>query len=98
MKKLAHLMKYLIKTRNIPLILGSSDTGIRKWWIDTSLEVHPNIKGHTRGGMSTRKGFLVVTSTKHNLKTQISIEAEVVGLDDCMPEVCWTHHLLEAQD
>ena len=29
--KLTHLMKYLRKTRNIPLILGAGGTGIFKW-------------------------------------------------------------------
>ena len=32
-QKLAHLMKYLRKTRKLPLILGDGGAGILKWWI-----------------------------------------------------------------
>ena len=46
-KKLAHLTKYLRKTRNLPLILGVGDTVILKRWIDASFAVHPNIIGNT---------------------------------------------------
>ena len=92
------MMKYLRKTRNIPLILGAGDTGIIKWWIDASLSVHINMKRHTGEGLSIGKGFLVVTPTKHYLNTQSSTEAEIVVVDDCMPAVCWKKHLLEARD
>ena len=91
-------MKYLRKTINIPLILGNGGTGILKWWIDASFAVHHNMRGNTGGGMSMGRGFTVVTSTKKNINTQISTEADMVGVDDCIPEVCWTQYLLEAQN
>ena len=37
LKKLAHLMKYVSKTRNLPLILGVGGAVILKWWVDASL-------------------------------------------------------------
>ena len=91
-------MNYLRKTRNIPLILGESGTGIIKWWIDSSFTVHSNIRGHTGGGLSTVRGLPVVTSTKNKLNNLISKEAGIVRVDDCMPSVCWTRYFLEAQD
>ena len=45
-------MNYLRKTRNLTLILVTGGTGILKWWIDASFEVHPNMRGHTGGGLS----------------------------------------------
>ena len=48
-KKLAHLMKYLRKTRNLPLVLGSGGIGILNWWIDSSFAVHHNMRGHNGG-------------------------------------------------
>jgi hypothetical protein len=39
-----------------------------------------------------------VTSTnKQKLNTRSSTESELVGVDDCMPAICWTRYFLEAQ-
>ena len=44
------------------------------------------------------RGLLVVTSTEHKLNTWISTEADIFGVDDCIPAVCWTRYLIEAQE
>jgi hypothetical protein len=90
-KKLVHLMRYLRGTRTMPLILSA------KWWIDSSFAVHPNMRGHSGGGLSLGRGFPMVSSTKQKLNTRSSTETEVVGVDDFMPAVCWTKCFLEAQ-
>ena len=95
--KLTHLVKYLRGTRELPLILSAEGSGILKWWIDGSFAVHPNMRGHTGGGLSLGRGFPIVNSTKQKLNTRSSTESEVVGVDDCMPAVCWTRYFLEAQ-
>ena len=87
-------MKYLRKTTNLPLILGASGTVILNWWIYASLAVHPNMRGHTGGGLSKGREFPVVTSTNQKLKTRSSTETYI----DCMPSVCWTWYFLETQD
>jgi hypothetical protein len=96
-KKLSHLMKYLRGTKTLPLILGSNGTGILKWWIDAAFAVHPNMRGHSGGGLSLGRGFPIVSSTKQKLNTRSSTEAEIVGVDDFMPAVCWTRYFMEAQ-
>lgn len=96
-KKLSHLMKYLRGTKSMPLILGANGSGIMKWWIDGSFAVHPNMRGHTGGGLSMGRGFPVVTSTKQKLNTKSSTECEIVGVDDCMPAVLWTRYFLLEQ-
>jgi hypothetical protein len=80
-----------------PLILSASGSGILKWWTDTSFAVHPNMRGHTDGGLSMGRGFPIITSTKQKLNTRSSTETEIVGVDDCMPAVLWTRHFIEAQ-
>ena len=97
-KKLAHLIKYLIKTRNIPLIMGASGTGILKRWIYALFTVHLNMRGNTGGGLSMGRGFPVVTYKNQNLNTQSSTEAYIAGLYYCIPAVCWTRYFLEAHD
>jgi hypothetical protein len=95
--KLVHLMKYVRGTRKLPLILSASGSGILKWWIDGSFAVHPNMRGHTGGGLSMGRGFPIVNSTKQKLNTRSSTESEIVGVDDCMPAICWTRYFMDAQ-
>ena len=81
------MMKYIIGTRNLPLILGSNVSGILKFWIDGSLAVHPNMRGHNGGGLSMGRGFPIVSSKKHNMNTRSYTENEIVAEDDCIPDV-----------
>ena len=95
--KLAHLIKYLRGTKNLPLLMSANGGGILKWWVDGSFGVHPNMRGHTGGGLSMGRGFPIATSTKQKLNTRSSTEAELVGVDDLMPAICWTRYFMEAQ-
>ena len=95
--KLVHLMKYLRGTRTLPLILSANNSGILKWWVDASFAVHPNMRGHSGGGLSLGRGFPIVSSTKQKLNTRSSTETEIVGADDFMPAICWTRYFMEAQ-
>ena len=94
---MAHLIKYLRGTKNLPLIMSAAGSGILKWWVDGSFGVHPNMRGHTGGGLSMGRGFPITTSTKQKLNTRSSTEAELVGVDDLMPAICWTRYFMEAQ-
>jgi hypothetical protein len=96
--KMVHMMKYIRGTRKFPLILSANGSGILKWWVDASFAVHPNMRGHTGGGLSMGTGFPIVTSTKQKLNTRSSTETEVVGVDDCMPAMLWTRLFMEAQN
>jgi hypothetical protein len=67
--KLTHLMKYLRGMRTQPLILSANVTGIWKWWVDAAFAVHPNMQGHSGGGLSLGRGSPIVSSTKQKLNT-----------------------------
>ncbi len=56
--------------------------------------VHPNVHGHTGGGLIMRRGFSITASTKQKLNTRSSIESELVGVDDMMPIIIWTCYFL----
>jgi hypothetical protein len=92
--KLTHLIQYVRGTKQLPLILSASGTGIVKWWVDGSFAIHPNMRGHTGGGLSMGRGFPIVTSTKQKLNTRSSTESELVSVDDMMPAICWTRYFL----
>jgi hypothetical protein len=92
-----HVMKRIRGRKNLPLILGANGSGMLKRWIDASFAVHPNMRGHTGGGLSLGRGFPVVNSTKQKLNARSSAETEIVGVDDCMPSALWIRCFMEAQ-
>jgi hypothetical protein len=96
-KKLKHLMDYLRATKDLPLILGADNTGVMEWFVDASFAVHPNMRGHTGGGLTLGRGFPIVNSTKQKLNTRSSTESELVGVDDMMPTIFWARYFLKAQ-
>ena len=95
--KMVHMMRYIRGTRTLPLILSANGSGILKWWVDASFAVHPNMRGHSGGGLSLGRGFTIVSSTKQKLNNRSSTETELVGADDFMLEICWTRYFLKAQ-
>jgi hypothetical protein len=95
--KFVHLMRYIRGTHMMPLILSVNGSDILKWWVDALFAVHHNMHGHSRGRLSLGQGFPIVSSTKQKLNTQSSTETEIVGADDFMPAMCWTHYFMKAQ-
>jgi hypothetical protein len=96
-KKLSRLTKYLRGTRNLPLGLSADGSGILKWLVDASFEVHPNLRGHSGGRLSMGRGFPFTCSTKQKINTRSSTESELVAADGFMPAICWTRYFLAAQ-
>jgi hypothetical protein len=96
-KKLTRVVKYLRGTLQMPLTLEADNMHVVKWWVDASFAVHPDMKSHTGGVMSLGKGAVYGTSTRQKLNTKSSTEAELVGVNDVMPQVLWTRYFLEAQ-
>ena len=95
--KMVHMMRYIRGTRTLPLIFSANRSGILKWWVDASFTVHPNTRGHSGGGLSLGRVFPIVSYTKQKLNTRSSTETELVGADDFMPAICWTHYFWKAQ-
>jgi hypothetical protein len=91
-EKLRHLMEYL---RN--LVLGAKKDGLLMWYVDALFAVHPNMRGHTDGGLTMGRGFPITASTKQNLNTRSSTESELVGVDGMMPIIIWTCYFLLLQ-
>ena len=81
----------------MPLTLEADDTHVIKWWVDASFAVHPDMKSHTGGALIMGKGAVYGTSTRQKLNTRSSTEAELVGVNDVMPQILWTRYFLEAQ-
>jgi hypothetical protein len=96
-KKLARVIKYLRGSLSLQLTLEASDTKIMRWWIDASYAVHPDMKSHTGGVFSIGKGAVYATSTRQKINTRSSTEAELVGVNDVLPQALWTKYFLQEQ-
>jgi hypothetical protein len=81
----------------MPLILSADGSHVLKLWVDASFAVHPNLRGHSGGGLSMGHGFPIVSSAKHKLNSRSSTDSKIVGADDFMPAMCWTQCFMEAQ-
>ncbi len=96
-EKLGHLMEYLRGDRIRPLILGAGNDEMLMWYVNASSAVHPNMHGHTGGGMKMGRSFPISVSTKQESNTKSSTESELVGVDDMMPIILWTRYFLLSQ-
>ena len=55
-KKLIDLLKYCNGTHEDKLIISMESLYVIKWYVDSSLAVHPSFRSHTGGVMSFGKG------------------------------------------
>ena len=68
-----------------------------KWLIDVAYAVHKDMKSHTGDVLTLGKGAVYSRSTKKKINTKSSIEGEIVGVDDILPQVLWTNYFMRAQ-
>jgi hypothetical protein len=67
------------------------------WYVGTLFAVHPNMRGHTGGGLTMGQGFPIVASWKRKLNTKSSTESKLVDVNDMMPIMLWTCYFLLSQ-
>jgi Reverse transcriptase (RNA-dependent DNA polymerase) len=96
-KKLTRVIRYLQSTLDLKLRLSADGSGIIQWWVDAAYGVHFDMKGQTGGTMSMGKGSVYSFAAAQKLVARSSTEAEVIGVDDVMPQMMWTGHFLKAQ-
>ena len=66
--------------------------------MDAAFAVHHDMRSHTGGCLSLGKGEMYSESTKQKLNGKSSTEAELIGVDDIMPQILWTRYSLESQN
>ena len=79
------------------LTLEANESGVILWWVDAAFAVHNDMRSHTGGVLSLGKGAVYASSKKQKLNTKISTEAELVAIDDMMPQILWTRYFLKTQ-
>ena len=90
-------MHYLCATKDMPLTLEADSISMIKWWINGSFGVLEDMHSHTGGIMSLGKGAIYGKSSKQKLNIRRSTKAELVGVDDCTPQLMWTKYFLQSQ-
>ena len=96
-KKLTRTMRYLRGTSGLGLTLKADNIAKISWWVDASFAVHPNMRSHTGVVLTLGGGAVYGSSTKQKLNTRSSTEAELVGVNDALPQVLWTRQFLNGQ-
>jgi hypothetical protein len=79
------------------LRLSADNLNIIKWWVVASYGVHHGMRSHTGGAMPMGAGAIYSTSKKQKLNTKSSTEAELVGVDDVLPQALRTKYFIEAK-
>ena len=83
---------------DLTLRLSAVNPLVIKWWIDGSFAVHQNMRSHTGSTLSMGTGSIWSNSIKQKINTRSSTEAELVAVDDMMPQILWTRYFLTDQD
>ena len=86
-KKLSRLVLYLSPTIDLRLGLTGDGAGIIKWWVDASFATRNGMRSQTGGCMSMGGGAVLSVSKQQKLTTKSSTEAELVAVDDVMPQI-----------
>jgi hypothetical protein len=82
LKKLKRIGSYLNTTKELKLTLRANNPLKLHCYIDASYAVHIDGKGRTGNVVTLGRGSVKNSSTKHNIVTKSSTEAEVVGVSD----------------
>jgi hypothetical protein len=96
-RKLRHLITYLRSTRELPLVLGATQTGVLHWYVDASFAVHQDMKGQTGGALTLGRGCPTVQTTKAKCSTRSSTIQELVAVDEMMNDILWTRLFMKEQ-
>ena len=76
--------------RILELKLTVNSIGSIQWYIDASYAVYNDCKGNTRGVMTMGGGAITIFSRKQKINAKSSPEADLIGLDDALPQILWT--------
>jgi hypothetical protein len=79
------------------LRIGADSLSQFSIWVDASFAVHNDMRSHTGGVTSFGRGGLICKSKWQNINTKSSMEAELVGASDYLPNTLYVKLFMEAQ-
>jgi hypothetical protein len=96
-QKLNRLIQYVNATIDQPLILGASDQVLVLAYVDASYGVHEDGKSHTGAVITLGAGAIYARSSKQQIVTKSSTEAELVAITDTLGEIVWIRRFVIEQ-
>lgn len=85
------------KTYKDVTTLEANDQNEEYWHVDAAFGVHDDMKSHTGGTFSLGRGIITSVSTKQKVNSRSSTEAELIGIDDVVEKIVWSHEFIKAQ-
>ena len=70
-RNMTRVTKYIQVTIGLSLVFSINKSGNIKWYIDAAFAVHKDMRRHTGGFMTMRKGGAYIQSIKYKLNTNI---------------------------
>ena len=92
--KLRRVLQCLRGIIDLILTVGADGINKMKSWVDALCRVHDSCKSHTGGAISFGWGALLTKCQKQKLNTKSSIEGEIVGVSDHLPNIFWARIFL----
>eukprot|EP00957_Ditylum_brightwellii_P115572 8815139-Ditylum_brightwellii.AAC.1 len=96
-KKLLKMIGFLLYTIDDILSLEADDSQTLTCYINAAFAVHPDMKSHTGATFTLRKGVICSNSSKQEVNTRSSTEAELVAVDIKISTVIWMKKCLWCQ-
>ena len=84
------VVKFLNGTRKLKLTLSTDNLGTIHWCIDSSYAIYDDCKGHTSSALAFESSVITSFWRKQKINAKSSTEAELIGVDDAIPQVLWT--------
>ena len=94
-KKLGKTLQYLAFTKDLPLNLEALSVQVINIFVDTYFAVNGGMRSHTRGFVTIGKYCVYKTSVHQKMNTKSSMEADLIGVGDTLPQVIWTRYFLD---
>ena len=89
------MLRYIRGNLHLPLIIMPDILSAIKFRVCVSFAAHPDYKGHTGAMMSMGSGSIMDLSWKQKINGRKSIEDEIVGVDDALPQCFWSRYFIE---
>ena len=79
------------------LTLEVNDLSLITWYFNASYAVHEDWKEHSGEMITMGWRAIIIFSRKQKIITKSSTKAELVGIDDALPQILWTLYFIKAQ-
>ena len=96
LKKIKTTFVFLKQTINNIRVIGVDSLEQIDAFIDSSHQIHPEMRGHTRGAMTMGTGIIHGKASKQK-NSKSTNETEVIGDSKCLPYAIWVDYIMDEQ-